>query len=165
MQVTLRDSGDLKRLARALGQVTGGKQLRRELSGGMRDVLRPYVPRVRAAYRGMPSRGGNRRDRRRSLRSLLASSVRVEVRLTGRQAGARIRADGRRMPDHMKALPAYVEGERARWRHPVFGDRDTWIAQPSHPTFYRTLRPTERQARREIDRVVARIVKKLERTR
>jgi hypothetical protein len=162
VQVTIRDTGDLKRLARALGTTAEGKQTRRELSQGFRDVLRPYVPRLRAAYRAGPSRGG-RRFRGVPLRTLLARSVRVEVRLTGRQAGARIRADGRRMPNGMRALPAYWEGERPRWRHPVFGNRDVWVIQQPHPAFYRTLRPSERAARREIDQALARITRRLER--
>ena len=162
MQITLHDTGDLKRLNRALGQVAGGQQLRRELSGGLRDVLRPYVPRLRAAYRAGPSTRGSSRRRGGSLRGLLARSVRVEVRLSGRTAGARIRADGRRMPDGMRAIPRYWEGG-GRWRHPVFGDREVWVTQPGHPTFYATVRPAEFQARREVALVVRRIIRRLER--
>jgi hypothetical protein len=163
MQITLHDTGDLKRLARALGKTAEGRQLRRDLSRGFRDVLKPYVPRLRAAYRAGPSRGG-RRFRGVPLRTLLARSVRVEVRTSGRQAGARIRADGRRMPNGMKALPAYWEGERPRWRHPVFGNRDVWVTQQPHPAFYRTLRPTEHAARREVDQLLAALARKLEHT-
>ena len=161
MQLTIRDAGDLKRLSRALGQVAGGKELKRELSRGFRDVLKPYVPIVRAAYRSAPGRGSASR-RGGSLRALLARSVRVEVRLTGRTAGARIRADGRRMPDQMKAIPRYWEGI-GQWRHPVFGDRERWVAQQGHPTFYRTLRSSEAAAGRQVEQVVRRVVKKAER--
>ena len=136
MQVIIHDTGDLKRLARDLRDVADGKELRKELTGGTADILRPLVPDVRAAYRSMPSRGRARSASRADLRALLAKSVRVEVRTSGRTAGARIRADGRRMPDQMKALPAYVEGERARWRHPVFGDRAVWVTQAPSPRFY-----------------------------
>lgn len=173
MQISLRDTGDLKRLHRALGQVAGGKELRRELSQGLRGVLRPYVPRVQAAYRAIPEYKGRRsrsRAQQRDLSDLLARSVRVEVRLTGKQAGARIRADGRRMPDGFKSLPRLVEGEghevdrrAGRWRHPVFGNREVWVQQQPFPTFYRVLRPTEGQARREVGHVIARIVQELER--
>ena len=169
VQMTVRETGDLKRLTRALRQVEGGKQLRRELSTGLRDILRPYVPELRAAYRAAPGRSSTR-HRAGTLRGLLAKSVRVEVRLTGKLAGARIRADGRRMPDGLRAIPRYWEGPSVhgwsgRWRHPVFGDRDVWVQQDSHPTFYPALRPTEHQARHKVDQVTNRIIHKLEATR
>ena len=162
MQITLRDTGDLKRLARDLRDVADGKELRKELTRGMRDILRPLVPQVRAAYRGMPSTGGRHANNRASLRALLARSVRVEVRVSGRTAGARIRADGRRMPDRMKSLPGYVEGERPRWRHPVFGDRAVWVVQRPDPVFYRTSPPHTYKARVAADQVLEDIRRKLE---
>jgi hypothetical protein len=164
MQVVLRDTGDLKRLSRALGKTAEGRQLRRELTRGFRDVLRPYVPRERAAYLAAPSQERRpARWRGVPLRVLLAKSVRIEVRTTGRLAGARIRADGRRMPDGFKALPAYWEGTKPRWRHPVFGDRDTWVDQRPHPLFYRTLRPTEHAARQQVGVILAHLAARLER--
>jgi hypothetical protein len=163
VQVELRDTGDLKRLGKALRQAGDGKALRKELTGGMRGVLRPLVPRVRAAYLAGPSKGARRRRPGPGLRSLLAGSVRVEVRLTGKQAGARIRADGRRLPSGMKALPRYWEGTNRRgWRHPVFGNREVWTAQPPHPAFNAAVRPAEAAARREVDRIVREVARKLE---
>src|SRR5207342_1703756 len=117
MQVILRDSGDLKRLARDLRDVADGRELRKELTGRLRDILRPLLPVVRAAYRSGPSGGRRKSPKGRGklpdLRVLLAKSVRVEVRTVGKLAGARIRADGRRMPDRMKSLPSYWEGDPA----------------------------------------------------
>jgi hypothetical protein len=165
LQLQLVDSGDLKRLAKALRAQSDGKQLRRELTQGLRGVLRPLVPQVRAAYRAGPSRGGRRRRPGPGLRALLASSVRTEVRLVGRVAGARIRADGRRMPTGMKALPRYWEGANRRpWRHPVHGNRAVWVAQPSHPAFYQAVRPAEAAARREVERIARQVAAKLERS-
>ena len=162
MQITLRDTGDLKRLARDLRDVADGKELRKELTKGMRDILRPLVPVVRAAYRSQSSKGARHANNRADLRALLAKSVRVEVRTAGKLAGARIRADGRRMPDRMKSLPAYMEGEKPRWRHPVFGDRETWVSQPADPVFYRTLAPHTYKARVAADKVIDDIARKLE---
>jgi hypothetical protein len=154
VQVYFRDAGDLKRLYRDLG---GHADLRKELRTGLRDILRPLVPVLRAAYLAGPSHT----DRGR-LRRLLARSVRVEVRTSGRLAGARIRADGRRMPDHMKSIPAYWEGEKSRWRHPVFGNRDVWVDQQPHPTFYRTVEPRAEQAGRAVDDLLDRVRHELE---
>jgi hypothetical protein len=65
----------------------------------------------------------------------------------------------------MRSLPAMWEGppEGKRWRHPVFGDRETWVAQQSHPTFYRIATPRIDDAGRAIDRVVDGVRHKLER--
>jgi hypothetical protein len=163
VQVEFRDTGDLKRLNKALRQHADGKQIRSEASKAMKGVLQPLVPRVQAAYRGAPSRGRQRRRGGPGLRSLLAKATRTEVRFSGRQAGARIRVDGRRMPDQMKALPRYWEGEKPRWRHPLFGDRDRWYDQPARPVFRRTVEPSEAAARAEINRILDQVKRKLER--
>jgi hypothetical protein len=163
VDIRVRDAGDLKAVAKQLRTVANGKELRKELTGGIRKVLNPLVPKVRAAYRAGPSTLGKANRRGGSLRSLLARSVRVEVRTSGKLAGARIRADGRRMPDQMKAIPAYWEGERPRWRAPLFGDRDRWYPHQAHPTFYRTLEPHADDAGRAVDRVLEDVRRKLER--
>lgn len=172
MQVQLRDTGDLKAVARALRQHADGKALKRELTRGLREVLRPFVPQVRAAYRARPGYQG-RRSRSRAqqppLRRLMAAVTRVEVRTAGKLAGARLRVDGRKMPSGMRALPKAYEGPAAYrgrpWRHPVFGDRTRWVAQPSRPTFYPTVRPSEAAARAAVERVVAGIFDRIERAR
>lgn len=163
MRIDVRDAGDLKRLNRQLGEVAGGRELRKELRTGLRDVLRPVAAEVKAAYRARAGR--RRRGQRRALHRLLAGVVRVEVRTSGRLAGARIRVDGRKMPDQMKSLPAYVEGYKPRWRHPVFGDRDVWVAQAADPLFDRTVEPHEPAATRAVDKVLADVRDKLERSR
>lgn len=189
MQIQVRDSGDLKRVNRQLRQHADGKQLRKELSTGMREVLNPLVPVVRAAYLAHPGYKG-RRSRERAqqppLRALLARSVRVEIKTTGRLAGARIRADGRRMPSGMKSLPRYWEGEGrnasdARWRWPVFPDAGarhrftdrtrtqateaSWVQGRARPTFYQTVVPHADEAGRRIDEVLQETKRKLERGR
>jgi hypothetical protein len=164
VKVELVDTGDLKAVTRALGKFADGKVLKRELSQGMRDVLRPVVEQVKAAYRSAPSMG--RPHQGPSLRGLLAKATRMEVRTAGKLAGARVRVDGRRMPPGMRALPKAHEGVK-RWRHPVFGDRETWVQQRSHPTFGPTVERavSEADAVREIERVVGRIFDRIERAR
>jgi hypothetical protein len=160
--IQVRDSRELRRLVGDLKEVADGKQLRKDLIRGLRKVLREYVPKVQAAYRAGPSKMRPKSHGRADLRELLAKSVRIEVRTRGRQAGVRIRADGRRMPDQMKALPKYWEGTNPRWRHQVFGDPDTWVQQPAHPTFYPTLEPSTEPAGHQVDQVLDHIRHKLE---
>jgi hypothetical protein len=167
VRVELVDTGDLKAVRRELRRASNGKELAKELGGAMRDVLRPIRDDVKAAYLAAPSKGRPRRRGGPSLRSLLAKATKMEVRTTGKLAGARIRTDGRKMPAGMGSLPAMWEGppQGKRWRHPVFGDTETWVAQRSTPTFHRTVEPSETQARAEIERVVGRIFDKIERAR
>lgn len=130
----IRTSGDLKRLSRQLRQLND-TELKKRMSRELRAAAKPLVPRVRAAARQIPSQRGYRAD---GLRGALSRAVKVEVKPTGRQVGVRIRVDGRKMPDHMKSLPQYIEGNKPRWRHPVYG-KDVWVQQNPKPFFYKAL--------------------------
>lgn len=164
MQFQLRDAGDLKAVNRALRQAANGKDLRRNLVRELKGEIAPMVAKVKAAWLSAPSQG--RRGRRGpSLRRLLARSTRGQVRLSGKEAGIRIRTDGRRMPDQMRAIPTYAEGTKPRWRHPVFGDRTNWVAQDPFPRFFDAVRPDEARARREIERAVDAVFKQIVRAK
>jgi hypothetical protein len=166
MKVSVRDSADLREVSKQLRQVADGKALRKELTGGIRDALKPVLAQVKSAYRAGPSRGrrhSKARQKHGSLRVMLAKASRIEVRTSGKMAGARLRVDGRRMPDTFKAIPRYWEGQGTRWRHPVFADRETWVQQEPHPTFYRIVVPQEDRIGTAIDRVLEDVRDKLER--
>jgi hypothetical protein len=169
----IKDTGDLKRLAKDLKQASNAKELRKQFTKEVRGTLRPLVPAVRAAYLAAPSGGHATASRARQaqpdLRVLLAKATRVEVRLTGKQAGIRIRVDGRKMPSGLRSLPRYWEGERGtagrgRWRHPVYGRRrDPWVQQPSRRTFYPTVEPHLPQVAAAVNRAADTVRRKLER--
>lgn len=161
----IRPTNDLREVAKELRAVADGKALRKELTGGMRDVLRPVLGQARAAWRAVASGDARKTGGRADLRTLLAKATRMEVRTSGKQAGVRLRVDGRKMPDGLKALPGYAEGERTRWRHPVFGNRETWVTQQAFPTFYRTVEPHRDDVSRAIDQVLADVKAKIERQR
>jgi hypothetical protein len=160
--ISIRDSGDLKRVTRQLREQANGKELVRDLRTGLRDVLRPVASEAKAAYRSAPSRRGGARRRGGSLRAALARATRVEVRTTGRMAGARIRVDGRKMPAGQRSLPQMWEGTK-RWRHPVYGNREVWVNQRARPTFDRTVQRHEDEATRKVEEVLEGIRRKLER--
>jgi hypothetical protein len=175
MQPRIVQTSDLKRLQKELRTVADGKQLRKELTGGIRSAMAPVAPLVKAAYLGQAGHKGKRsrgRARQPNLRTLLANATRIEVRTTGKQAGARIRVDGRKMPAGMKALPRYWEGEKRPWRWPVYPGRSDrtrtttfdarWAQGRARPTFDRTVEPHSPQVRREVDEMFERVRKKLE---
>lgn len=145
--IEVRTSDDLRRISRELRRMDN-KEVTKRFRKELRAAVTPLVPVVRASIRSIPSRTGDG-----SLRAAMSRAVRVEVRTTGRDAGAAIRVDGRKMPAHMKSLPSMVEG-RKRWRHPVFGHRDRWVQQPAKPYFYKVVRPAGQASRRAVTRVL-----------
>lgn len=163
MQMTLVDAGDLKAISKALRQHADGKRLRKELIAEFKEAARPMQANVKAAWLAAPSQnqpnvGGQ------DLRKLLAKATRVQVRLTGKEAGVWVRTDGRKMPNRMKALPGYAEGIRRRpWRHPVHGRRDIWVVQRPFPRFFQAVQPDESRARRACTDAIARVLHELER--
>ena len=159
-QVTIRDTGDLKAVTRQLRAQADGKELLAELRTGLRGVVNPIRDEVKAAYRAMPA--GRGRRPKTSLGSQLARVTRTEVRTSGKLAGVRLRVDGRKMPSGAKSLPAYVEGYKRPWRHPVYGNRNVWVSQPARPRFDRIVEPHEDDATRAVDEVLDGIRRKLE---
>lgn len=169
MQLVLVDSGDLKAISRALRHRADGKELRKELVAELKQAAAPLVPKVQQAWRTAPidrkpGRKGSKRHTRGQLRELLADSTWAQARLTGKEAGVRIRSDGRKMPNQMKSLPGYAEGIRRRpWRHPVMGDRDTWVTQRPFPSFYQAIGDgDEVAARRAVNEAVDKVFDAIE---
>jgi hypothetical protein len=163
VKVSMVDAGDLKRLAKDLRKHADGKELRKELTGGFRGVLNPVRDQVKAAYLAQPASAGSHPTGRADLRVLLAKATRTEVRTSGRQAGARVRVDGRKMPNRMKSLPAYREGYKRPWRHPVYGRRESWVAQPARPLFDRITQGHADEGLAAVNRVLDDVRRKLER--
>lgn len=153
----LRTSKDLKRIAAELRRMDN-KQLKAEFSKELRSAAKPLVPAVRQAIRQIPSQRGYTAD---GLRGRLSRAVKLEVRTVGRQAGVRIRVDGRKMPDKQKSLQSYMEGVKPRWRHPVFGNKEVWVQQKPHPYFYKTVRPLGLASRVQVNKAIDRVAKKI----
>lgn len=148
----VRGGADLARIVKELRSVSAGygAEIRRRMLREIRAEAKPLVPQVRRAILSIPTKG----EGSTGLRRRMAKAVTLAVRLSGRDAGVTIRVDGRKMPAGQKNLPAYMEGSKRPWRHPVFGNRDTWVAQPSHPYFFKIVRPFGARARRGVLRAL-----------
>lgn len=137
----LRDMDDRK----------AGALFRREL----RAAAAPLVPAVRASIGKIPSKSGG--PRRGQLRRDMQRATKLYVRTSGPLTGVVIMVDGRKMPAGEKSLPAYEEGTKPHWRHPVFGK---WLPgqadQPPHPYFYSTVRPLGVFSRAAVGRAMSR---------
>ena len=156
----------LAELTRALRRQADGKARAKKLRKELTAAAKPLVPAVRGKIRGLPSQGENARRGHPWLRREMARSVTLQVRTRGRRAGVSVFMNPRRMPTGKKGLPAYFEGigKRRQLRHPVFGDTDTWVAQPVPPAGYFTTaaRPVERRAFNAVERVLAFTAREIE---
>lgn len=153
----LRTGKELKRIAAELRKMDN-KQLKKEFSKELRAAAKPMVPAVRQAIRNIPSKRGYSAS---GLRGRMSKAVKLEVRTSGKDAGVRIRVDGRKMPTHEKALQSYMEGVKKPWRHPVYGNRAVWVTQEPKPYFFRTVRPLGVASRVQVNRAIDRVAKKI----
>ncbi|MFI6249050.1 hypothetical protein [Streptomyces sp. NPDC051016] len=140
---TLRTGDDLRRISRELRRIDD-PELKKRFRKELRKSAAPFVPLIRNSIRQIPSK---RPYTPAGLRGRLSKATRIETRTVGKDAGVAIRVDGRRMPDGEKRLPSLMEGAGVRrgrrvdtrWRHPVFGNREVWVQQDSHPYFFRVV--------------------------
>jgi hypothetical protein len=149
----LRHGRDLTRIVRELKQMDDREVLKR-FRKELRQAARPLVPMVRASIRQIPSTRPYSAD---GLRGQLSKATRTEVKTAGRQAAVAIRVDGRKMPNRSRSVQAYMEGTKAPWRHPVFGNTEVWVRQEPRPYFYKVMRAAGPRARLAVNRVMDQI--------
>ena len=128
----------LREISRRLRQLEDGREYRRVMTRELRSAGNTIVRAERAAVRALPSRGLSAARGRRSLRQSIARATRMQVRTGGRNPRLKIFVDPAKMPDGQRTVPAYMEGEEAPWRHPVFGNDEKWVSQEKRPWFWRT---------------------------
>lgn len=125
------DHHSVTELAKAFGGVPANlrRELRPKLRAGGEPILRDM--RARAGY---------------SSRIPQAISMTVSFAQSG--GGLRFRVDARRAP-HARPL----EGANSRggfFRHPLWGDREHWVSQPTRPFFFPALPAGREQLKRNI---------------
>lgn len=102
-------------------------QIRRGLTKEIKTAAGGFVRTLRGNY-GWSSR--------------IPGAVRTRVGFGPRSAGVLVHVDAGLAP-HARPLEF---GNRGGFnRHPVFGNRDAWVDQPTRPTFMRTVRAAEPQ--------------------
>ena len=148
VQVEVRSGGaDLRTIARKLERMDDA-HVKALFKKRLLDAARPFVPAVQASALAIPTTGKKHTGLRGRI-AACAGTASWEPRGTTRQVDVAVEIQPERMPEGEKGLPLYMEGvhtpgpiDHARWRHPVFGRRkDPWAQQPSHPYFYRAVRP------------------------
>lgn len=111
---------DFFKLSKAL-KGAGRGDLRKELNKGLRDAAKPLIADARKATDRLPQKGG--------LADLVRKSpIRVQVRTGNQTAGVRIVvADSR---------SGARGADRGVIRHPVWGDKERFVAQPVEPGWF-----------------------------
>jgi hypothetical protein len=163
LQFRIEDGQALREMIRDLRELEDGRELAKRLRRGLRQAAKPMVPAVRRSVLALPSRGLNARRGRDSLRRSVAKATQIRAKTSGSRPYVAVWVNPKRMPEGQANLPAYLEGIRPfqRWRHPVYGDGDTWVTQPPKPYFYRAIRPLEdgvaEEGRRVMNEIAAEI--------
>jgi hypothetical protein len=152
VKVTGADLAEVSRKLKKAGNGEVTKQFRTEL----RAVASPLVPAVRASIDAIPVKG----TKSTGLRGRLKKAVGLRVRASGRNAQVSILMTPGKMPAGEYSLPAMMEGTKT-WRHPVFGDDDNWVGQPSHPYFFPVVRRLGPAAKVAVNKVVKNITKEI----
>lgn len=127
---TVTGSRQMRDLALDLARAgDSGRGLSRKLRRNITAATRPIKTDVQANARAILAKG----PAHTGLREALAKATRISILASRRQTAVRLIVDGNRMPAGQQKLPAYMEGTAKKWRHPVFGDRGTWVNQSAHP--------------------------------
>lgn len=120
-------------LAKELGQVPA--ELRRHLRPQLRAGGQHIVSDMKA---------------RASYSSRIPGAISMTVSFAARGGGVRFRVNARRAP-HARVLERGNDGSRSSsFRHPVYGDRDAWVSQPTRPFFFPAARAGREQLKRNI---------------
>lgn len=185
MVTTLATPRQLRELSKQL-RAGGESEILKELRKAVRDAGKPVVEEVRNAWRTMsirgdqkslgvfaPTRGGGRKQRiehatqRMSLRTAqrkyggLRESVASATRLRNLSRGVTIEVDRSRFPAGWTNIAQDLESRRG-WRHPVFGDKNTWVSEYGGPTFYPTCRRNQQTFHEAITSAMEAAKRKLE---
>lgn len=144
---------DLNEVSRELRRMND-KEIKKRFRQELRAAAAPLVPAVRASISAIPAKG----PASTGLRRRLSRAVKLSVKTAGKQAAVTLVVAAERMPSGQKALPAYMEGTKPRWRHPVYG-HDRWVTQPAHPYFYKVVLPLGASSRVAVNKVISGITK------
>ncbi|MBP2325325.1 hypothetical protein JOF56_005710 [Kibdelosporangium banguiense] len=183
--VKVEGTEEFRRLAVQLKQAGRG-DLRRELARAMREAAAPVVQDAQSRVQSLSVTGAsggasaraaraatalgrrkatdrakNRAHARAGLRATIARSVRARVSTSGTSANVRIHLNKNVLPPDQRTLPGHLN--EGRWKHPVFGNRDIWVAQSAPPAWFDdAMRSGGPRIRQEAFDVVERFIDKLE---
>lgn len=152
---------DLAQLAKVIKGMADGRDLRLRLRRELRQTATPVLASLKRAYAGLPSEGESARRGRPSLRRTLVRASKIRTSFSAKAAGVVLKVDPKAMPEGMRGLPPYIEGD-APWRHPVPKDQTRYVRQAAMPAFWAAVRPFEHTGPEAADRVLQEIKQEIE---
>lgn len=102
------------------------RNLRRNIRNAAKTVVTKMQARVRSGSYAVDV----------GLRDQIARSIKVQISTAARNPGVRIVQSGAALPASKKRMGKTWES--ATFRHPVFGNTETWVAQSGSPYFFKT---------------------------
>ncbi len=157
------DQRSLIAVRKALAAEDDGKKLRRDLIKSLRSAAAPIVPELQAAVRQLPSTEPASSP---DLRDAVARQVKVAVALGGKNPGVKFRVGTRQDPRGFRFAARRLNSPKG-WRHPVFGNTETWVQQYGRrgvrwfePTIYERRAELREAVRTAIDDMARRIAER-----
>jgi hypothetical protein len=145
-----------------------GRTVKNIFKRHLEDAARPYPARVRASILAIPVKPEGKTT---GLRARIASCVELSSGTDADSAYASVWVNPFRMRPDYVTLPLYMQGVEGRagrdnrgwtrWRHPVYGNRDVWRGQASHPYFYQAVTGLDRAAAGELQAALEDVTRKL----
>jgi hypothetical protein len=120
------DQSKLVALGKLMKKEANAAQLKKDLIADFKIAAEPGMSQVKGKLQAIPHEGPPTSP---AMGSYLASRVRLQVRLTGRSAGVRIRIQ--QTPSLRGFAFAARRLNRKSWRHTVYGDKERWVTQTS----------------------------------
>lgn len=131
-------------------------QFDRTQKAALRRQIRSAAELSRAAVQAearKPGRTRSPRPRSRGTRARIASSTRVQILAGNSRAGVQIVT---------RAPLARAWAARRGWRHPVFGDRETWQTQVGNPNYFAgPIWARRNQTRRAVERAMEETIRSM----
>jgi len=152
------DPTDFAKVVKEIAQVD--PNFKKVVRKRLKTAAEPVVQEVKRAALAIPAQGGEatagRKKKGQSLgfRASLANAAISDVNPTKKGAILKIRISTTKFlsaSGRPRTLPYYMEGRRKRaWRHPVFGNRENWVSQQSHPFLGVTVLPHKKDFANEV---------------
>lgn len=131
------DPAEVRQLVRDLRELEGGRAITAALRKNLRAAADPIKAQVQANA---------------SWSSRIPSAVAIGTAFSAKRTGVFVRVNSKKAPH---ARPLENSGQAGTFRHPVFGNTDTWVAQQARPFFFdqaeRNLPQVERAAAAAVD--------------
>lgn len=165
VRVNLADRGaSLRVIARELRGMDS-RQVNETFRRRLERAAQPYPARVRASVMAIPVKPDGKHT---GLRERIAACVTLSTGTDKDSAYASVWVNPFKMTGGPGTLPLYMQGVKdsprrnySRWRHPVFGNRDVWRGQDSHPFFYSAVSPFGRAAGEAVRQGLDNITRKI----